>query len=168
MDGNKTNKGKAIAWGLVGIALIFGLWLWTKINTASKLTYKILTPEGINFSFSSLKLTWVQPVEITNPTNTGILLRLIQFDVLLKGTVVGSGFLNQTVVIQSLNKTILKVPCSIGLLEVVTAIPDLINQVSKRQVIFDLKGYINAEGFTIGVESSANLTIPDLSFLKSK
>ncbi len=166
MDENRTNKGKAIAWGIVGIALIFGLWLWTKINTASKLTYKILTPESINFS--SLKLTWTQPVEITNPTNTGILLRLIQFDVLLKGTVVGSGFLNQTVVIQSLNKTVLKVPCSIGFFEVLTAIPDLINQVSKRQLIFDLKGNINAEGFTIGVESSANLTIPDLSFLKSK
>lgn len=164
MEENKSRKG--LFWAVFGVFVTVGIFLYSKISTATKLTYKIMTPESISFNFSNLKITWLQPVEITNPTNTGIWLRLIQFDVLLKGTNIGSGFLNESVVIQSLNKTILKVPCTIGVLDILTAIPDFIDQFSKRTVTFDLKGNINAEGFTIGVESSANLTIPNLSFLK--
>ncbi|MDI9878917.1 NDR1/HIN1-like protein [Flectobacillus longus] len=160
------NRGKAIIATLCVLAFTFGIWLWTKINTASKLTYKILSPESIKVDFSALKLTWSQPVQITNPTNTGILLRLIQFDVLLKGGVLGSGFLNQTVVIKSLEQTVLKVPCSVSILDLVSLIPDLISQITKRSIKFDLKGNINAEGFTISVESSATIEIPDLKFLK--
>ncbi len=154
------------SWGLIALLGIFGLWLWTKIQTASKLVYKVLSPEQIKISFASVKLTWLQPVQVTNPTNTGILLKLIQFDVLLKGNVLGSGFLNQTVIIESLNQTTLKVPCSIGLLDLIQVVPDLLQALKSRLVTFDLVGNINAEGFTIGVETQANLPIPDLSFLK--
>lgn len=158
--------GKNFVWGVVFFMAVFGLWLWTKIQTAGKLVYKVLSPEQIKISFTSFRLTWLQPVQVTNPTNTGILLKLIQFDVLLNGSVLGSGFLNQTVIIESLNQTTLKVPCSIGLLDLVQIIPDLLKQLKTRNVTFDLVGNINAEGFTIAVETQANLPIPDLSFLK--
>lgn len=148
------------------LVAVFGLWLWTKIQTGAKLVYKILTPEQIKVSFTNFTISWLQGVQVTNPTNTGILLKLIQFDVLFQGNRLGSGFLNETVVIQSLNQTVLKVPCTVGILDLVQLVPDLLKQIKTRSLTFDLVGNINAEGFTISVESQAVVPIPDLSFLK--
>lgn len=149
---------------VIGLFAIFGIWLWTKISTAQKLVYKLLTPE--NISFSGLKINWNQPVQITNPTNTGIYLKLIQFDVFNKNVVVGSGFYNQPLTISSASQTVVKVPCSIGILELLLAVPNLITEARSQNLKFLFQGNINAEGFTVGVQTDISIPIPNLSFLR--
>lgn len=156
---------KKYIWGLLALFAVFGLWLWTKIETANKLIPKVLTPEQISFSFKDFTLRWIQPVKITNPTNTGILIRLVQFNILLKGNVLSEGFLSETFVIKSLSENIVKVPCSVGFLDLITVVPDVVQQASTNRIIFDLKGNVNAEGFTVAIESQSVLNIPNLSLI---
>lgn len=145
--------------------LIFFIWLWTKVRTAEKLTYKLLTPETIRFN--GLRLDWIQPVQITNPTNTGIFVKLIQFDVFVKGYLIGSGFTNQPLTISSVSQNVVRVPCGISILDLLVAVPSIISQAKTQLLAFDFVGNINAEGFTIGIETGINVPIPNLSFLKS-
>ncbi len=149
---------------VIGFVVVFGVWLWTKVATAEKLTYKLLTPENIRFN--GLKVEWNQPVQITNPTNTGIFLKLIQFDVFVKGYLIGSGFFSQQFTITSTSQTVVRVPCSISILDLLVAIPTIITQAKTQLLAFDFQGNINAEGFTIGVNSGINIPLPSLAFLK--
>jgi len=147
---------------LIAVFVVFGLWLWTKIQTANKLITKVLAPEQIKFNLSNVTISWMQPVKITNPTNTGILIRLVQFNILVKGSVLSEGFLSETFVIKSLSENIVKVPCSVSVLDLLQVFPDIIEQASSNKLIFDLQGNVNAEGFTVGIESQAVVNIPNL------
>lgn len=148
---------------LIALFVVFGLWLWTKIQTANQLINKVLAPEQIKFNFSNVTFNWMQPVKITNPTNTGILIRLVQFNILVKGSVLSEGFLSETFVIKSLSENIVKVPCSVSILDLIQVAPDVIEQaISTNKLIFDLKGNVNAEGFTVAIESQAVIQIPNL------
>jgi LEA14-like dessication related protein len=150
---------KALWFALLAL-LTFGIWLWTKVRTAVKLDLKILTPENINIS--GLTLKWLQPVQVINPTNTGIFVKLIQFNVLLGTNVLGSGFYNDAFTISAAGLTVVKVPCSISFLDLITASPDLVKSIQNKKVSLDFKGNINAEGFTIGIEQPVIFTIPKL------
>lgn len=142
----------------LGALLVF---IWSKIRAATKLTYQLGTPESIGFTDGAL--TWVQPLLVTNPTNTGIFIRLIQFDVYLGGIVIGSGFYSNDFLIESAKQSVVKVPCKIGLLGLVASIPDLLSGIKARKVSLNFKGNINAEGFTVGVESPVEFIIPKFS-----
>lgn len=148
---------------LVALFVLFGLWLWTKIQTANKLITKVLAPEQVRFNLSNVTISWMQPVKITNPTNTGILIRLVQFNILVKGAVLSEGFLSETFVIKSLSENIVKVPCSVSVLDLLQVLPDIVQQASTNKLIFDLQGNVNAEGFTVAIESQAVVNIPNLT-----
>lgn len=158
---------KAKTWFFVFVIISIIIWLGTKIYAGTKLIYKVLNPSDISLDLSRFTLTWVQAVEITNPTNTGILLRLIQFDVSVKGDRLGSGFTNETQILKALDKTIVKVPCTVSILDVLYAFPDLYDALSSKKVTVNLDGNINAEGFTVGVNTSSVLQFPNLAFWKT-
>lgn len=148
------------------IFLSIAIWLATKVYAGTKLVYKILSPQSLKVDFAKFMVTWIQPVEITNPTNTGILLRLIQFDVNVSGDRLGSGFTNETTIIKALEKTVLNVPCTVSILDVLYAFPDLIGQISSKKIKVNLKGNINAEGFTIAINTDSVIQFPNLSIFK--
>lgn len=146
----------ALGLGFVGVLI----WLYAKFDAAKKLGLSLGTPR--QFSFKTSYLEFVEPINISNPSNVAVNTSTIDLNTRLGGSNLGKCLLLSAVSILPKAVTELPVTVQIPYTDLLTAIPDFWNIVKTRGIKLNLYGSIYAEQIQLRLDKDFSFSIPKI------
>ncbi|MCU0349906.1 MAG: LEA type 2 family protein [Flavobacterium sp.] len=140
------------------IALVIGGYLYLKARAVTNLTYRVGGIEGLSLFRSQIQFKL--NVIVFNPSNTSITVDYAQVNLALQNSYIGKCILQQKQVIKALSEDTVQIFVSIGLLDLVQAIPDILGSVKSRLLNFRVTGIVGGEGVKANIDIPISITIP--------
>ena len=145
--------------GIIIFALIVG-FLYFKARAIIKLTYRLGGIEALTLFRSQIQFKL--NILVFNPSNTSVNVDYATVNLSLNTSYIGKCILEAPKRIKELGEDTVQIFISIGLLDLVQAIPDILSSVKSRKFTFKFRGIVGGEGVKADIDEPIYITIPKI------
>jgi LEA14-like dessication related protein len=152
-------------WSVI-IIVALSAYLYLKARAVINLQYKLSGISGLTLFRSQIQ--FIINVNVFNPSSTSVTIDYANVNISLNTSFIGKCTLDKTAVIPKLSDGTFGIFCSIGLLDLIQAIPDLITSYKTKKAIFTTSGIVGGEGVKVEINTPITITIPKVELATKK